>query len=269
MNNQVVVITGAASGLGRAAAEHLSSRGYRVLGGGLGLPDASLSFPTRLLDVRDERSVRGFFEWAMGEGGRIDALVNCAGVQIAGALEVVLVEEAGRIFDTNLMGTLRCCREVIPAMRARRAGRIVNVSSLGGRMSFPFHTAYCASKFAVEGLTECLRYELRPFGIHVSALAPGSFFTALAEKSECSINQNTDIVYADTLRRLIDANRADCSKSKNFLPFALKVEQILACKKPRRRYFAGRPDQGAGLILKRLLPDAWMEALVLKRFGME
>jgi NAD(P)-dependent dehydrogenase (short-subunit alcohol dehydrogenase family) len=227
MNEQVVVITGAASGLGRAAAVHLSSRGYRVFGGGLGLPDASLSFSTRLLDVRDDRSVQDFFGWVAGEGGHIDALVNCAAVQIAGALEVVLVEEVRRIVDANLIGTLRCCREVIPLMRARGAGKIINVSSLGGRMSFPFHTAYCTSKFAVEGLTECLRYELRPFGIHVSALAPGSFFTALAERSDCSSNQDNDAAYADTLRRVIEANRADCCKSTDFHPFALKVERIL------------------------------------------
>ena len=269
MGNLVTVVTGAASGLGRAAATHLDSQGHTVLGGGFGLPDTYLPFATRFLDVCDDESVRDFFVWAHEQAGRIDALVNCAGIQIAGALETMLVEETQRILDTNVVGTVRCCRQVLPFMRAQGAGRIINVSSLGGRIAFPFHTSYCASKFAVEGLSECLRYEVRDFGIHVSVLAPGSFYTPIAEKSECSANADQDTVYAATLRRVVDANREECRKRTDLLPFARKVESILLCSRPKLRYFVGRSDQGMADQLRRWLPEGWMEASIRRAFGLD
>jgi NAD(P)-dependent dehydrogenase (short-subunit alcohol dehydrogenase family) len=266
MPNLVVVITGAATGLGRAAAMHLSFHGHRVIGGGFGLPDPGLPFETHSLDVRDNESVRDFIASVIKSAGRIDALINCAAIQLAGALEVMSIEETRQIIDTNLIGTMRLCREVLPHMRAQGGGRIINVSSLGGRIAFPFHTSYCSSKFAVEGLSECLQYEVRPFGIFVSVLAPGSFYTALAEKSECSVNAASDTIYAETMKRVIAANQADCRKMTDFLPFARKVEEILKRKKPKLRYFAGRPDQGFASVLRRFLPDSSIGWIVRKNF---
>lgn len=268
MNDQVVVITGAASGLGRSAATYLASRGYRVLGVGLGLPDESLSFPTRHLDVCSDESVRDVFTWAHEQMGRIDALVNCAGIQLAGALETMLVEETQRILDTNLVGTIRCCRQVLPIMRSQGQGRIINVSSLGGRIAFPFHTSYCASKFAVEGLSECLRYEASPFGIHVSVLAPGSYNTPLNEKSERSVNAYHDTVYVDAMERVISKNQASCRRSTELLPFARKVESILACRRPKLRYFVGRSDEGVANFLRGVFSGSWRESTIRKAFGL-
>jgi NAD(P)-dependent dehydrogenase (short-subunit alcohol dehydrogenase family) len=255
MSNPVVIITGAATGLGREAAIHLSKNGYQVIGGGFGLPNSELPFETFALDVRKEQSVHSFITKVINDYGYIDALINGAAIQLAGALEVTAIEEVQKIIDTNLIGTMRLCREVIPHMRKQGSGRIINISSLGGRIAFPFHTAYCASKFAVEGMTECLQYELRPFGIYVSVLAPGSFYTQLAEKSECSINAEKETVYRETMMRVIEANKADCSKMKDFSPFARKVAEILKSKKPKLRYYVGRPDQGIANVLRHFLPD--------------
>jgi NAD(P)-dependent dehydrogenase (short-subunit alcohol dehydrogenase family) len=146
MKNQVVVITGATSGLGLAAATYLASHGYQVIGGGLDEPNSNFSFEIHKLDVCDERSVRGFITMAVEHTGCIDALVNCAGIQLAGALEVMSIDETQRLIDTNLIGTIRLCHEVLPHLRRQGEGRIINVSSLGGRIAFPFHASYCASK---------------------------------------------------------------------------------------------------------------------------
>jgi short-subunit dehydrogenase len=124
-------------------------------------------------------------------------------------------------------------------MRAQGQGRIINVSSLGGRIAFPFHTSYCASKFAVEGLSECLRYEVSRFGIHVSVLAPGSFYTAIAEKSACSINAKNEQVYTELLRRVIEINKTECRKSTDFTPFA---RRLVAMPKHEVRVARLRPE---------------------------
>jgi NAD(P)-dependent dehydrogenase (short-subunit alcohol dehydrogenase family) len=262
MSDPTVIITGAATGLGRAAAVHLSRHGYKVIGGGFGLPDPELSIETHFLDIRDDASIHDFIEKVIKRFGRINALVNCAAIQLAGALEVMSIEETRRIIETNLIGTMRLCREVLPHMRQQGGGRIINVSSLGGRIAFPFHTSYCASKFAVEGLTECLQYELRAFGIHVSVLAPGSFYTQLAEKSEISENAVNDTVYNNAMMRVIEANKADCRKMTDFSPFARKIEAILKCRKPKLRYYAGRPDQGFANIVRRFLPDNMIASII-------
>ncbi|MBN2191856.1 MAG: SDR family oxidoreductase [Polyangiaceae bacterium] len=269
MDGPVVVMSGASSGLGFAAATYLAARGYRVIGGGLGFPDPSPTFDNHALDVCDGQSVQRFIATAMASTGRIDALVNCAGIQLSGALEVMAIAEAQRILDTNLLGTVRLCQEVLPILRAQGAGKIVNVSSLGGRLAFPFHTMYCASKFAVEGLTECLRYELRPFGIHVSLLEPGSFRTPLSETHEWSVGATNDTIYVDTMRRVVEINQARCRKSADLLPFARRLETILRSKRPRLRYVAAAPDQRPIPTLRRFLPDNWLEWLVRRNFRLE
>jgi len=113
----------------------------------------------------------------LADAGRIDAVVNNAGLGYAGALEDTSVDEARRQFETNLFGVHRVCRAVLPHMRERRAGRIVNMSSLGGLVTVPFQGMYCASKYALEAYTQALRMEVRPFGIQVAMIEPGDFAT--------------------------------------------------------------------------------------------
>jgi NAD(P)-dependent dehydrogenase (short-subunit alcohol dehydrogenase family) len=146
------------------------------------------------------------------------------------------------------------------------AGKIVNVSSLGGRIAFPFHTMYCASKFAVEGLTECLRYELRPFDIHVSLLEPGSFLTPLTEKHQLSVGAVNDTLYAHVMQRVVHVNQAGCRKSADLDLFARRLEAILQSKRPRLRYVAALPDQRLFMTLRRFLPDSWVEWMVRRNF---
>jgi len=174
----VVLITGASSGIGEETARHLMTAGYTVYAGArrvdrmTSLADAGARL--LVLDVTDDASMMGAVNAVMREAGRIDVLINNAGYGSYGALEDVPPEEARRQFDVNIFGLARLTQLVVPAMRAQRSGRIINISSIGGRFGQSFGCWYHASKFAVEGLSDSLRMELHPFGIDVVVIQPGA-----------------------------------------------------------------------------------------------
>ena len=173
-DSPVVVITGVSSGIGRASAELFAKRGCQVFGTVRHVAKASPIAGVTLveMDVRDSASVARGIQAILSQTGRIDVLVNSAGVTLLGATEETAVEEAQALFDTNLFGVLRTAQAVLPSMRKRRAGRIVNVSSVVGFLPSPYMGAYSASKHAVEGLSETMDHELRAFGIRVALVEP-------------------------------------------------------------------------------------------------
>ena len=177
---KVALVTGASTGIGRAIAEQLARDGLRVFGTSRkptgAAPDGVEMIP---LDVCSDESVRSCVAGLLERTGRIDVLVNAAGYLLSGAVEETTIEEAKAQLETNFFGTFRVIKAVLPAMRSRRTGHIVNITSLAGVVPLPFWGLYAASKFAVEGLSETLRYELSPFGISVSAIEPGYIKTAL------------------------------------------------------------------------------------------
>jgi len=183
-SSSVVLITGCSTGIGRATASHLASRGYTVIATARRVEDladlAAAGCRTLPLDVTDEASMRAAVDAAEAAHGRIDVLVNNAGYSQSGAVESVPLARTRAQFETNVFGLLRLSQLVLPGMRRRRAGRIVNVSSMGGRLVFPGGGVYHASKYAVEALSDALRYELRPFGIAVVLIEPGLIKTSFA-----------------------------------------------------------------------------------------
>jgi NAD(P)-dependent dehydrogenase (short-subunit alcohol dehydrogenase family) len=172
--SRVVLITGASSGIGRATAELLAARGHRVFGGvripAMTLPFAGVELVP--LDVRDEVSVKACVEKVGSRAGRIDVLVNNAGVNLVGAVEETSISQAQALFDTNVIGVLRMMQSVLPGMRARGAGLIVNISSILGFIPAPFMGVYASTKHAIEGLSESLDHEVRTFGIRVVLIEP-------------------------------------------------------------------------------------------------
>lgn len=170
----VVLVTGVSSGIGRATAEKFSKRGYKVFGTVRNIskvaPISNVEFIE--MDVSDDSSVINGINAVVSSAGRIDILVNSAGVTLFGATEETSVNEAKKLFDTNLFGILRTIRAVLPFMREQRYGRIVNVSSVLGFLPAPYMALYSASKHAVEGLSETLDHEIRQFGIRVSLVEP-------------------------------------------------------------------------------------------------
>lgn len=177
-DRKVALVTGASSGIGETTARQLAAAGFRVFGGsrtaaaGRGTPVEQIA-----LDVRDDASVRACVGQVLREAGQIDVLVNNAGYLCAGAVEEVAVSEAEAQFETNYFGVARMTAAVLPGMRERRTGHIITISSLTGLAAVPFWGHYSASKFAVEGLMEALRHEVRPFGIAVALVEPGTIRT--------------------------------------------------------------------------------------------
>jgi NAD(P)-dependent dehydrogenase (short-subunit alcohol dehydrogenase family) len=191
--SKAVLITGCSSGIGRATAERLSRAGYSVYATArrpesvAALKDAGCE--TLALDVTDEQSMRAAVDAVEQAEGAVGVLINNAGYSQSGAMETVPLEAARRQFDTNVFGVVRLTQLVLPKMRAQRWGKIVNVGSMGGRLSFPGAGHYHATKHALEAISDAMRYELRGFGIDVILLEPGLIRTEFGEAALASIVQ--------------------------------------------------------------------------------
>jgi len=201
-SNQVVLITGASSGIGKTCATRLHERGYQVYGTSRSAPAPGAGkqssfqmppFPYKMLrmDVNDDKSVQDGVGAVLADAGRIDAAVNCAGFGIAGAVEDTSTEEAKAQLETNFFGTLRVCRAVLPIMREQGSGAIVNISSIAGLIGIPYQAMYSASKFAIEGMTEALRLEVKPFGIRVCLIEPGDLKSSHLVSGSALLNPAT------------------------------------------------------------------------------
>src|SRR5215510_13461947 len=172
--SRVVLITGASSGIGRATAEFLAARGHRVFGG-VRAPATTRSLAgVELvpLDVRDEASAKACVDEVRSRAGRIDVLINNAGVNLVGAIEETSIGQAQALFDTNVIGVLRMIQAVLPGMRRQGAGLIVNISSILGLIPAPYMGVYASTKHALEGLSDSLDHEVRAFGIRVVLIEP-------------------------------------------------------------------------------------------------
>src|SRR6266480_3192647 len=183
--SQTVLVTGASSGIGQATAQLLAQHGYNVFGTAR-KPAAAMSKGVTMvaLDVRSDDSVRACVDRVLTQAGGIDVLVNNAGYNLMGAAEETSVTEAKAQFETNFFGVVRMVNAVLPAMRKTHRGKVINIGSLAGITAIPFGAFYTASKFAVEGYTEALWHELRPFGIHVTLIEPGFIATAIGESTQ-------------------------------------------------------------------------------------
>ncbi len=201
----VILITGASSGFGKTTATYLIRKGHIVYGTSRKPVDEADGIRMLIMDVTQPQSIRQAVEQIIAEQGRIDILINNAGLGISGALELATDEEIKQQMDTNFMGVVNMCKAVLPEMRKARKGLIINISSIGGLIAVPFQGYYSASKFAIEGFSEALLHEVRPFGIQVCLVEPGDFrtnFTANRNVSEATI---TDPDYRDNFIRTMTA----------------------------------------------------------------
>ena len=195
MASQAVLITGCSSGIGRATAERLAGRGFAVYATARRLESLAgleaLGCRILALDVTDEPSMQAAVAVVTAEHGAVGALVNNAGYSQSGAIEEVPLEDVRRQFETNVFGLVRMCQLVLPGMRAQQSGRIVNVSSMGANFTFPGGGLYHATKYAVEAISDALRFEVAGFGIHVVIVQPGLIRTRFAEAAGDAIQSST------------------------------------------------------------------------------
>ena len=203
----VVLVTGASSGFGRVTASLAARRGH-VVYAGVRSPDRCAPFAEAnvkmvQLDVTVPAQREAVVRRILEENGRIDALVNNAGIPLGGFLETVEEDELRRLFDTNVFAVFALPRLVLPAMRAQRAGHVIMVSSMGGRMAIPGMGAYNASKFAMEGMSEAWRHELSPFGVRVTIIEPGPYRTEIYGRNKVIAEGNrAEGPYAERAARL-------------------------------------------------------------------
>lgn len=182
----MVLITGVSSGIGKAAAELFMAKGWQVIGTAR-KPDESRSSPNmqlKAMEVTEAQSVHDLVNFIQETFGRLDVVVNNAGYGLFGAVETCSEQDIKQQFEVNVFGLITVCQEAIRVMRPRREGVIVNISSIGGRLTLPFYAIYNSTKFAVEGMTEGLDYELEPFGIRVKLVEPGPINTDFYNRSK-------------------------------------------------------------------------------------
>jgi NAD(P)-dependent dehydrogenase (short-subunit alcohol dehydrogenase family) len=263
MTPPVVLVTGASSGIGQASASLLAQNGFHVFGTGRNPdPSADSGFPLLALDVRSRTSVEAAVQMVLDQAGRIDVLVNNAGYAQSGALEEVQPDEAHAQFDTNVYGVMRVTQAVLPWMRRQRSGRIINISSVLGQIAPPFLGVYAASKFAIEGMTESLRAELRPFGIYVSLVEPGFVRSNIVNNAPSRSIDEYDLqrAAAAAFARQGIENGLDASA------VAEVVLRIATTPKPGLRHRVGRTTSVL-IGLKRFLPEPMFERFAIRAFS--
>jgi len=269
--SKAILITGCSSGIGWATAKPLSKVGFRVYATARNIekiaPLEESGCRLLALDVTDEDSMRLAVEEVEREEGAVGALVNNAGYSQSGAVEAVPMEKVRAQFETNVFGLVRMCQLVLPGMRRQGYGRIVNVSSMGGKLTFPGAGYYHATKHAVEAISDALRFEVEGFGIKVSVIEPGLIRTGFADTAVGSMDGQQDGHYAgfdEAVARATTENyeRGPLSRlGGEPEAVAEAIEQALSARNPRSRY-AVTPSAHLFLGLRRLLPDGVWDAVL-------
>ena len=268
---RVVLITGASSGIGRACAEHLAARGFRVFGAQrhtAGDENRAGDVEHLTMDVDDDDSVNRAIQILLENVGRLDVVVNNAGFALMGSVEDTSIAEAKAQMETNFFCVLRVCRAVLPIMREQGRGHIINISSLAGVLGLPFSGLYSASKFALEGMTESLRLETRRFGVRVVLIEPGDFRTQLPAKRRIASASETNDAYREAFTRFKASQDKDEAKAPTPEPVAHLVERILCSDSPSARYSIGMLGQRIVVPLKRLLPQRVFEWALSRVLGL-
>jgi len=274
MVERTILITGCSSGIGLASARTLKSRGWRVLATArkaedLAMLERDLGVEALPLELADQGSIAACAEEALHRtGGHLDALFNNAGFGQTGAVEDITSDLLRHQIEVNLIGAHELTRRIIPSMRANGCGRIVYCSSVLGFVAGPFRGAYCASKFAMEGLTDALRLELRETGIHVSLIEPGPIRTRFLENVVARARETIDIegsphreAYHERLAKLEAGG--DTAFKLEPEAVAAKLVHALESSRPRPRYFVTTPVYIAA-ILKRLLPTSLLDRFLIR-----
>lgn len=271
-----VLVTGASSGIGAATVAMLAEDGWRVFAGMHSAADAAGAFDPGAaaihLDVTSEESIAAGLELVReGSGGRLDAVVNNAGIPGAGPVEALSLETFRAVIETNLIGAFAVTKACLPMLRAS-AGRIVIVSSLGGRVAFPYASAYHASKFGVEGFAESLRAEVRPLDVDVVVIEPASMATAIWEKGRDSLAESraamTDEqaeVYGSGVDTF-DERLKSAEDSEDPREVASAIREALGTRSPAERYPVGRGARTLATV-RPLLPDALYDRIAARVAG--
>ena len=263
---KTALITGASSGIGKAAALALTRAGYRVIGTSRRANPGEMRDGIRMIacDVTDDASVMAAVALAHTELGRIDLLVNNAGYAVSGAAEESSVEQVRALFDTNFLGVVRVTNAVLPIMRAQGAGRILTTGSVLGLIPSPFGAYYAASKHALEGYSESLDHEVRPFGIRAAVIEPWATRTSIEANSPQG--DRPVAAYATTLARYRAAFDAAMAAGDTPEDVAATIVVAAQDRSPRLRYPSGKAARQTSFA-RRFLPRALFDRTLRKQFN--
>jgi NAD(P)-dependent dehydrogenase (short-subunit alcohol dehydrogenase family) len=280
---KVAVITGSSSGIGFETSLLLARKGFytyatmRNLNKSQKIKDIAekenLSLNVLQLDVTDDKSVKDTINQIQDEKARIDVLINNAGYDVMGAVEELSIDEFKSQFETNFFGVIRVTKEVIPIMRNQGGGNIINISSVGGRIGIPLNTAYISSKFAVEGLSESMRYELEQFGIDVILIEPGAVKSNFFENADVKVNNNNTTnstktsLYSQLTQKIIKGFEPILESSSSSLPadVAKVIYQALESTNRQVRYLVGK-DAASIINARQNLSDKEFENWIKESF---
>ncbi|MDP5201937.1 SDR family oxidoreductase [Flavobacterium sp. DG2-3] len=264
--SKVVLITGGSSGIGKSIGEFLHQKGFVVYGTSRN-PEKVLNsiFPLVALDVRNSDSIKTAVSRIIETSGRLDIVINNAGVGITGPLEEIPTEEIRNNFETNFFGPIEVMKAALPQMRKQNSGLIINITSIAGYMGLPYRSVYSASKGALELITEALRMEVKSFGIEITNVAPGDFATNIAAgRYHAPVIKDSayEKVYGDVLATMND--HVDAGSNPNEMAEA--VYKIIQTKKPNVHYKVGAFMQKFSIVLKRALPDKMYEKMLMNHY---
>lgn len=273
---KVMLITGASSGMGKDGALRMLREGHIVYGAARRVNEmaelAAAGGHVIELDVTSQPSIHAAVARIIAEQGRIDVLWNNAGYSVAGAVEDVSYDDARRQFEVNLFGLAEVTKAVLPHMRARRAGTIINTSSVGGRINSPLGAWYHASKHALEGWSDCLRLELAPFNIDVVVLQPGGIRTEFGDVLlQPLIARSQGGAYEAMAKAVASTYKAVYANPKGTAPASVisdTVAAIVRARRPKTRYVAGYMGNTI-LFFRKILCDRWFDWLIMSTFRKE
>ncbi len=264
--NKVVLITGGSSGIGKSIGEFLHHKGFVVYGTSRN-PERILNsvFPLVALDVRNTNSIVSAVAKVVALSGRLDIVINNAGVGITGPLEEIPANEIRNNFETNFFGPIEVMKAVLPQMRSQKSGLIINVTSIAAYMGLPYRSVYSASKGALELITEALRMEVKTFGIQITNVAPGDFATNIASSrfhAPLIKDSAYEIPYGNTLKMMDE--HVDSGSNPNEMAEA--VYKIIQNPNPKIHYKVGVFMQKFSIFLKRILPDKVYEKMLMNHY---
>ena len=264
--SKVVLITGGSSGIGKSIGEFLHQKGFVVYGTSRN-PEKVLNsvFPLVALDVRNVESIKAAVTKIIATTGRLDVVINNAGVGITGPLEEIPMEEIKNNFETNLFGPIEVMKAVLPQMREKKSGLIINITSIAGYMGLPYRSVYSASKGALELITEALRMEVKSFGINITNVAPGDFATNIAAgryHAPVISGSAYEKVYGEMLSTMNE--HVDSGSNPNEMAEA--IYKIIQAKKTKVHYKVGVFMQKFSIVLKRVLPDTVYEKMLMNHY---
>ena len=263
--SKVILITGTSSGFGRTIAEKLHSEGYTVIGTSRNAEKINSDYLTVKLDINNYDASKSEVDKIIKKHGKIDILVNNAGINITGPTETMKMDDVKRVFDTNFFSQLNLIQTVLPYMRSKKMGLIINITSIAGYLGLPFWSAYCASKASFRIIAESLNIELKKYNVNVVNIAPGDYKTEILNNRRDSDNP-TSSPYFQEYEKIIKSVNAKMNHGRDPIEVANLVLKIIKEKKPKINYLVGGFLEKK-IALKSLLPDKIFQKIIMKLYS--